>query len=190
MVLEPGAVEQLAFERCEEALRHRVVVTIPHRAHRRRYAPLAAAFPEGERGVLAALIGVMDDRGRASLSHCHVQRIEHRASSRSERNFPSVRRWSAIAHPATRRLNTLSTTARYSESRRARDAGVVGDPQLVRRRMGLALTTRGTRPLAPAHSGLAPPRASPERTACGSDDAGHQARLCRRPQKRGRSFRR
>ena len=90
----------------------------------RRHAPLAAAFTEGERGVLAALVGVMDDRGRVSLPHRHIQCVEHQASSRSERNqaslrskrnFPSVRRWSAIAHPTTRRLNTSSTTTRYSE---------------------------------------------------------------------------
>ncbi len=48
-------VEQLALERGEEALAHRVVVAIGQRAHRRAHAGLLAAQTEGDRGVLAAL---------------------------------------------------------------------------------------------------------------------------------------
>ena len=55
------AVEQLALERGEEALAQRVVVRIAYRAHRGAHAGLPTAQPEGDGGVLAALIGVMDD---------------------------------------------------------------------------------------------------------------------------------
>jgi len=46
--LEPAAVEQLAFERGEEALAHGIVETIIHGAHRRPHCDLAATFAEGE----------------------------------------------------------------------------------------------------------------------------------------------
>src|SRR6266478_6348461 len=57
---EAVAIEQLALERREEALAHGVVVGIAHTAHRRPDAGLATAPTEGERGVLAALIRVIE----------------------------------------------------------------------------------------------------------------------------------
>src|SRR5439155_6250467 len=50
--LEPAPVEQLAFERGEEALRHRVVVGVADRSHRGPHAGLAATRAEGDRCVL------------------------------------------------------------------------------------------------------------------------------------------
>src|SRR5271156_2365470 len=50
--LEAAPVEQLAFERGEEALAHGVVKTVAHRAHRGSHPGLRATFTEGERGVL------------------------------------------------------------------------------------------------------------------------------------------
>ena len=49
----PGAPgDQLALQRGKEALGHRVVVGIAHRAHRRAHAHLLAATAEGHAGVL------------------------------------------------------------------------------------------------------------------------------------------
>src|SRR3989338_9306715 len=58
---EAAAVEQLALEGCEEALTHRVIEAVSDRAHRGADARLATAEAEGDRGVLAALIRVVDD---------------------------------------------------------------------------------------------------------------------------------
>jgi hypothetical protein len=45
-------IDQLALERGEEALGHRVVVGVAHGAHRRPHAHLLAALAEGDAGVL------------------------------------------------------------------------------------------------------------------------------------------
>src|SRR6266446_3718658 len=71
---EAFAIEQLALERREEALAHGVVVGIAYTAHRRPDASLATAAAEGERRVLAALIRVMNHRGRSALRDGHVER--------------------------------------------------------------------------------------------------------------------
>src|SRR5208282_5165272 len=65
--LEAAAREQLAFQGREEALAHRVVEAIADRAHRRAHPGLATARAELDRGVLGALVGVMDDLGGAAL---------------------------------------------------------------------------------------------------------------------------
>ena len=102
MVVEADSVEELALEAGEEALGHGVVMAAPDRAHRGDDPRLAAPLPEGQRGVLAALVGMMDDRGGASLSECHVERCEHQLGTQ------------VIGHRqlTTRRLNTSSATAR------------------------------------------------------------------------------
>src|SRR5690606_22092590 len=46
LAFEPPTVKHLAFERGEEALGHRVVVGIAHRAHRRHDAGFPAALTE------------------------------------------------------------------------------------------------------------------------------------------------
>ena len=71
------AVEQLALQRREEALGHRVVEAVADRTHRRRHAPFLTAGAEGQRRVLAALVGVMDHRRRSALLHGHLQRFGH-----------------------------------------------------------------------------------------------------------------
>jgi|ERR1700730_718598 hypothetical protein len=99
---EAVAVEQLAREGGEEALTEGIVVGIPDAPHGRSDARLAAAEPEGDRGVLTPLIGVMDHGGWPSVRHGMFN-----ASSTS-----SVRRCVAIAQPITRRLHVSRTTAR------------------------------------------------------------------------------
>ena len=69
--------KQLAFERRIEALAHRVVVTIADRAHRWDDPGFLTALPECNRGVLGALIRVVDDANRVPLMNGHVKRIEH-----------------------------------------------------------------------------------------------------------------
>src|SRR3990172_8845362 len=59
---EPLAVEQFALQRREEALAQSVVVTVAGRPHRGTDTGFLASFPEGDRGVLASLVGMMDDR--------------------------------------------------------------------------------------------------------------------------------
>src|SRR5512134_662962 len=71
------AIEQLAFERREEALAHRVVVGIAHRAHRRAHLRFLATKPKLDRGVLRALVGVVYHTSRATLPERHVERREH-----------------------------------------------------------------------------------------------------------------
>ena len=53
--LETVAVDQLTFERREEALRHGVIVAIADLSHRRSHTHQPAAFAKGERGVLTGL---------------------------------------------------------------------------------------------------------------------------------------
>ena len=73
--------QQLTFQRCKEALRHRVIKAISDRSHGWSYPQFPAAIAEGDRGVLDALIGVMDDLMRASLCVRSVQRVQHQVGS-------------------------------------------------------------------------------------------------------------
>ena len=77
LVLEAAAREQFAFQGREEAFAHRVIEAIADRAHRGAHSGCAAARAELDRGVLGALIGVMDDLGRAPLPQREVECLEH-----------------------------------------------------------------------------------------------------------------
>src|SRR5215469_1945187 len=79
--LEAATLEQLAFERGEKALAHRIVETVAHRTHRGPHPGLLAALAEGQRGILAALIRMMNHAIRASLPECQVERLEHQLST-------------------------------------------------------------------------------------------------------------
>jgi hypothetical protein len=65
--VEAGTVEQFAFECGEEGFTHGIIEAIADGTHRRADPGFPAAVAEGNRRVLAALIGVMDDI--MSLSH-------------------------------------------------------------------------------------------------------------------------
>src|SRR6266446_4440410 len=71
---EALSIEQLALERREEALAEGVVVGVAHTAHGRPDVGVTTPMAEGERGVLAAVVRVMDDVGRPALREGHVQR--------------------------------------------------------------------------------------------------------------------
>ena len=75
--MEGRAFEQFAFESREQALGHGVVEAIPDRGLSTGPPPSPAALAEGEGGVSAALVAVMDDRVRAALLHGPVQGVEH-----------------------------------------------------------------------------------------------------------------
>src|SRR3954451_18379479 len=65
---EAVASQQLAFERGKEALGRRVVEAIATAAHRADESDFAQPSPEGQTGVLASLVRVMNDTLRWSAS--------------------------------------------------------------------------------------------------------------------------
>ena len=81
LILEAMLDEQFALERSVEAFAHRVVVAITNGAHRRPYAGFGAALPERNRGILAALVGMMNDIRWFAPVERHVERIEHEFGS-------------------------------------------------------------------------------------------------------------
>ena len=70
-------IDQLGLQGGEEALRHRVVVAVAHRAHRHRDVGLLADFPKRIRGVLGPVVGVMRHLVPGSTT-CdgHLERLE------------------------------------------------------------------------------------------------------------------
>src|SRR3989442_654781 len=60
---ERAAIEQLTFEGREEAFAQRIVVGVAIRAHRGPNARLLASQAERNRGVLTAVVGMVDDAG-------------------------------------------------------------------------------------------------------------------------------
>src|ERR1044072_9228636 len=78
---KPSPCEQLAFQGCEEALAHGVIVRIADGSHGRSYAGLATTAAEGQSRILAALIAVVNDNVRLALADRHLQRGQHELSS-------------------------------------------------------------------------------------------------------------
>ena len=83
-------VDQLPFERRDEALRHRVAISVGHRTHRghkRFFSKPAAAL---HRRVLTTLVGAtyQPRRGPASVDR-HVHRIQHELRSEIVRHGPT-----------------------------------------------------------------------------------------------------
>src|SRR5215471_11274823 len=86
---EAATLEQLAFERGEKALAHRVVEAVAHRAHRGPHPGLLAASSEGQRGVLATLIRMMNHTVSAPLLECQVQRLHHQLGAQMALHRPA-----------------------------------------------------------------------------------------------------
>ena len=76
LILESMEREQLALQRCVEALAHRIVVAIANGSHRRSNALALAALAKGDRRVLAALVRVMDHVLRPAPEDRHIERFE------------------------------------------------------------------------------------------------------------------
>src|SRR2546428_10699879 len=70
-------IEQLALEGCEEALAEGAVVGVTHAAHPGPDPRLATPEPEGDRGVLAASAGVLDDAGGTARRYGPVLRRQY-----------------------------------------------------------------------------------------------------------------
>src|SRR5215831_14568789 len=121
---EAVPIEELALERREETLAQRVVVRVADAAHRRSNARLRTALAEGDRCVLAALVGVMNHVRRPALRHGHVQRGEHQLGVEMRFHRPAN-------HAATPRIDDDGQIQKPGPRRHVRD---VGDPQLVRAR--------------------------------------------------------
>ena len=69
------AVQEFALEGCEETIADRIVVAIAGRAHGRPDCHFLASFPESDRGVLASLVGMMNDIGGSPLLKSHFESI-------------------------------------------------------------------------------------------------------------------
>src|SRR5690606_27066068 len=121
-IAEGMPIEQLALERGEEALGERVVVAVADRAHGGLDAGFAAACSEGDRGVLAALVGVMDDVSRPAPLEGHVERLEDELGPEMRAHRPADD--ASAPNVEHNREIEESTPGRYVSD--------VGDPELVR----------------------------------------------------------
>ena len=101
--LEATPIEQLALESGKEALGHRVVEAIAHRAHRGTHAHFLATQAEGNRGVLRALVGMMNDIAGTALPIGHLERLQDQFAPKMVLHRP--------ANDATTEASI--TTARY-----------------------------------------------------------------------------
>ena len=173
--MEPGAVEQLALHSGEEASASQLrrpwrCRNSPRPSPSTVPRPIGGSVHRRPTTCTGNLVGVMDDRGGASLSHRHVQRVEDQFGAQMVGHRPPH-------HPAAEHIEY---NGQIQESRRSRDVGDISDPQPVR---GLGL--EATLDQVPARGGpgghdawcAAPcddsprpslPHASPERPACGS----------------------
>src|ERR1019366_3106596 len=150
--LEAVAREQLAFQGREEALAHRVVEAIADRSHRRTYPGFAAARAELDRGVLGALVGVMDDVAGTALPQRKIERLEHQLSAQMGLHRP--------AHDLA--AEHIEHHRKIEEPGPGRNVSYVGHPQAIglrrtkvaldqiRRRARVAITHGGVDPLASA----------------------------------------
>src|SRR5690606_13660548 len=123
LAFEPPTVEHLAFERGEEALGHRVVVGIAHRAHRRHDAGFPAALAESIARVLGPPVRMVDDAARLTLRHRHLQRVEDQLGAHVRVHGPADD--FARVHVQHHR--------QIQPARPSRDIGHVRHPQLVGR---------------------------------------------------------
>src|SRR4030065_88079 len=72
---EGSTIEEFTLQSGEETLTQSVVVAISERSHRRANAGLATTLPEGQRGVLATVIRVVDDAMGGPLMEGHGPRL-------------------------------------------------------------------------------------------------------------------
>ena len=86
---EVMSIQQLALKTCKEALGHRVVEAISDRSHRGTNPELFAAFAESDRGVLGAVVRVVDHRLRTALGERAFDRGDHQLGSQMIFHCPS-----------------------------------------------------------------------------------------------------
>ena len=103
------------------AFRHRVIIAITDRAHRRPDASLSATVAKRNRGVLRALIGMVDDIIRPAPLQRHVESIEHHLGVQRGRKRPADN---------TTRID-VNDDRQIKEAGPRRKVRYVGNPQLI-----------------------------------------------------------
>src|SRR6266404_2330320 len=86
---EPAACQQLAFQGCEEALAHGVVVGVTDRSHGWEHAGFPAAPAERQRCILATLVAVVDDIAGLALTDRHLQCRQHELGAQMRLHRPA-----------------------------------------------------------------------------------------------------
>src|SRR4030065_2520845 len=86
---EGSTIEEFTLQSGEETLTQSVVVAISERSHRRANAGLATTLPEGQRGVLATVIRVVDDAMGVPLMDGHVQSLQHQFGAQVSGHGPT-----------------------------------------------------------------------------------------------------
>ncbi len=115
------AIQQFALQCGKEALTQGVVIAIPGRAHGRPHPGLSAPLPEGQRGVLAALVGVVDHPRWMPLPDGHLQGGEYQFRAQVSGHGPPN-------HPAAPGIDHHS---QIQEPGPGRDIGDVSHPELI-----------------------------------------------------------
>ena len=118
---EPVAIEQLTLQGGEKALTQRVVVAVPDRAHGGPNARRPAAPSEGDRGVLRALVGAVNDGLGPAIAQRHVEGAQHELG-------PQVRGHRPPDHAPAERIQR---DGEVEEPGPGRNVGDVGHPQAV-----------------------------------------------------------
>ncbi len=113
--------EQLAFERGVEAFIHRIVVAVTTRTHRWLNACRLATLREGDRRVLRALIGVVNDSERLASKDGHLERVDHELFAHMVSHRP--------ADDAT--TKDVENHGEVQETAPRRNVRDIGDPQLI-----------------------------------------------------------
>lgn len=121
LVVKDTAIEQFAFQGGEEALTEGIIETIADRAHRRADTSVPTSLAKGQGGVLAALIGVMDDIFWVTLLDRHAQGIHYQGSLQVSGHRPT----DDFAAPG------IHDNSQVQPTRPSRNVGYICDPQTV-----------------------------------------------------------
>ena len=147
-------IHALALQRREEALAQGVVAAITHRAHRALHLGLGTARPKHTRGVLAALVGVMNHADRLALFDSHREGVGHqlRGHLRPHRpaHDPAAEHIQDHRKVQRRAMGVNVGNVRHSQPVRRRGAKV--SLNAVRAGRGRRLANGRTGPAASAHA--------------------------------------
>src|SRR6185437_10118750 len=104
------------------------VEAVTDRAHRWSYAHLLATNAKGDRGVLRALVGMMNDIARTALAVGHLEGLQDELTAKM------------VVHRPTNDATTerIDHHSQVQEAGGSRNVGDIGDPQSVRSRGGEA----------------------------------------------------
>ena len=120
--MEGFSIQQFTFQGSEEALAQGIIETVANSTHGRSDASFSTALPERKRGVLAALIGMMNNALWTALPDCHRQRIEHQLGAQVSGHGPTH-------HPAA---PGVQDHCQIQPAGPGSDIGNVGHPEFVR----------------------------------------------------------